>query len=477
MTKKVIIIDDSITQLNILKSLFEKAQWEAYCVRSANAAFSKIFEIAPDLIITDAIMPVYGGFRLIKTIRENPYISLIPIIVYSVLNESNAKFYVKEELSEYFLRKDDNAYELIDLAEEIVKKHPLSEEYKNAVLVKNEILKDETEENPEPDEIIKQDEESVEAVWETVADISELGSKLSLKSDFSFDDEKLISDFFTVVYPFLNYDLGVVCLESFEKKIKIAYFDIRDIILSPILQNKILSNTNSAEAILYKKYAPNLKITTNLEEFHSCLEFDFEYIEKQTAKVIFYSKKDDFWPDEEKKEIIKAVLDEFFKLRYINKNQQINKKESNRYLSGRLFGNLFSNAENKKNQNDTYFACIQISNFSDLKNNLTYEELDIINSKISEKIMNCLDKNEQIYKSDEDEYSIAIFAKDSKQAYNKLSFILNSINGITYNTYKTEVLAGASSCRFEETFNIAEAQKNAHNALEQANESQRVVIK
>ena len=105
MAKKVIIIDDSPTQLNYLKALFQNDSWEVFCVQNAKIAFEMFFVAAPDLIITDAIMPYLGGFQIVKSIRENDLISSIPTIVYSVLDENNAKYYLKENRNEYFLNK------------------------------------------------------------------------------------------------------------------------------------------------------------------------------------------------------------------------------------------------------------------------------------------------------------------------------------------------------------------------------------
>ena len=134
MVKKLIIIDDNSTQLNILKTLSTNQSWDVCGVQNAKIGYEMIFDFAPDLIITDAIMPVMGGFQLIKLIRQNETISKIPVIVYSVLNEVNAKFYIKEEYSEYFLRKESNQDKLIETANRIVEKFPLEDEYKNEIL-------------------------------------------------------------------------------------------------------------------------------------------------------------------------------------------------------------------------------------------------------------------------------------------------------------------------------------------------------
>ena len=66
MAKKLIIIDDSATQLNVLKTLFANDGWDVCGVQSAKIGHEMIFDFAPDLIITDAIMPLMGGFQLLK---------------------------------------------------------------------------------------------------------------------------------------------------------------------------------------------------------------------------------------------------------------------------------------------------------------------------------------------------------------------------------------------------------------------------
>ena len=51
-------------------SFFSYNFWEAYGATSAKVGYDMIFDIVPDLIITDAIMPVIGGFQLIKMVKK-----------------------------------------------------------------------------------------------------------------------------------------------------------------------------------------------------------------------------------------------------------------------------------------------------------------------------------------------------------------------------------------------------------------------
>ena len=274
------------------------------------------------------------------------------------------------------------------------------------------------------------------------------------------------------MYKELNYDLAVFSNYSFEDNEKKTYFDIKNIILSPILKNAILKKMDSTTSILYKKYAPNLNTIVNESEFLSKVEFNFEYNEHTIANFVFYSLEKLKWEDEQKINSIKDVLHNFSKVRNIKrKSQNSNSEEILNKYSKPL--NKFFNIKNNQN---THFGIIQISNYSDLVQNLSQEELDIINSKISEKIIECLDKNEQVYRNDEDEYDIVIFTKDEKHARYRLEYILKELQEITYNTNKMEIFICACSCYIENNFNINEAQKRTRKILEETIHQESVVI-
>ena len=480
MMKKVIIIDDSATSLNLLKTTFAKNSWEVYGAQNAKIAYEMIYDVAPDIIITDAIMPVMGGFQLLKTIRDDDAISKIPVIVYSILNESNAKFYIHEELSEYFLRKDDNVDELLKMAIEITNKYPLDEDYKKNILTVGLNFAKTLYKKEEETQIIQKEaqEEIIEDNIQKNIDEEELNKIFKENYDFHYSDEKIFSEIFTILYPLLEYDLFTINVYSYEKKEQSVFFDIRDIILSPIFQNKILTKYNAQDIILFKKYAPNLKMIINEDEFFSKIEFNFEYKEVNIANVAIYSKDKQKWQNEHNIETIKNILYKFFKARYINKNSLNNKKETyqNRYSSNKLDIN-FLNKFDETQKEDLYLGIVEVVNFSEIESSLSEEELDIINSKISEKIINYLEKDEQVYKNDKDEYIIVIFAKDEKQAKHKFMYIANTLNQISYESYSPEVVIGVSNCNISNSFNTYEAQKIARNALDLTSKQEKVVIK
>lgn len=474
MAKKLIIIDDSATQLNILKALFANEGWEVCGVQNAKIGYEMIFDYAPDLIISDAIMPIMGGFQLLKLIRKNEKISKIPIIVYSVLNESNAKFYINEEYSEYFLKKDDNQEKLLEMAKSIVEKFPLSEEYKEEILkigsenfksVKtlNEELKEELEN-------ISSDPENEDNALETQINLETIKATLKSNNDFSLGDEKNFAQILNELYEALKYNLAILNVFSFENEQNKVFFDIKDIILSPIFRNAILNKHETSLNFMYKKYAPNLDTIMQESEFLSKIEFDFKYKENNIANITFYSREKEKWEHLENQEELKEALYQYFKTRYISKTQNSKKEDIiNKYFS-------FNKFKDVKKELDTYFGAIQILNFSELELNLAADELDMLNSKISEKIIECIETNEQVYKNDNDEYNLIFFAKDLKHAKYRLDYILKEIEAISFNTYSVDSSIVAINCNIDGNFSLIEAQKKVRDFIEQAQEQEKVVV-
>ena len=463
MAKKVIIIDDSITSLNLLKNRFTSADWDVYGTSSAKDGYAMVFDVAPDLIITDAIMPLIGGFQFVRMLRDNPKTSKIPVIIYSVLPENNAKFYLKRDSIEYFLSKNEDIEKLISLSENVVKKHPIDEKYKFEILKSKFMSHLDKYEIKTPDTL---DEN-------TKFDRAELEKKFKEKYNFKFSNEKIFEDFFKILYPVLKYELCIVFPKhSFGGK-KTAFFDIKDIILSPIFQKKMLEKFGADDSVLYKKYAPNMNMIAQEDEFHSKIEFNFEFKDKPLADVIFYSREKSKWQDFEKIEIIKNVIHDFFRAYYVNKSSTISKKDS---FGEKYFGHKFNILNTQESSKIPFIGVISISNYTDVVAYLPKEETDLLNSKISEMIMKYLSDDERVIKNDEDEYTVIIQVTEYENAVDKFNFIISILEQIKYNNTAFEAFAGICECGANGNYDIFEAQKNAYKALEKTTTTEKTVI-
>lgn len=89
--KKVLIVDDNHDILDLLEVfLFGKYD----CVTALNGfeGLKTARELAPDLIITDIMMPVMDGIKFLNSLREDQTMAAIPVIaITSFVKKTNVK--------------------------------------------------------------------------------------------------------------------------------------------------------------------------------------------------------------------------------------------------------------------------------------------------------------------------------------------------------------------------------------------------
>jgi DNA-binding response OmpR family regulator len=99
--KKILIVDDEQINLEFFEVMLSKL---GFVVENANdgvEALEKVKTFLPDLILLDNIMPKMSGWEVTKTLKNDPQLSGIPIIMFSALDD------VKDKVAGFELGIDD----------------------------------------------------------------------------------------------------------------------------------------------------------------------------------------------------------------------------------------------------------------------------------------------------------------------------------------------------------------------------------
>jgi len=89
MRKKIIIVDDNVSYLSMVRNLL-KSFYEIYPAPSAEVLFKSMEKFIPDLVLLDVAMPVMNGFEAIKLMKENPRYKDIPVIFLTAKDDENS---------------------------------------------------------------------------------------------------------------------------------------------------------------------------------------------------------------------------------------------------------------------------------------------------------------------------------------------------------------------------------------------------
>ena len=71
--KKVLVVDDSKTELMFMTDLLQKSGFSVKTAENAEDAFRRLAEEKPDLILMDVVMPGQNGFQLTRARQDRAH--------------------------------------------------------------------------------------------------------------------------------------------------------------------------------------------------------------------------------------------------------------------------------------------------------------------------------------------------------------------------------------------------------------------
>jgi two-component system cell cycle response regulator len=77
---KVLVIDDDISMLGLLKLRLEKAGYQVLLAENGIAAGQLALSAAPNLILVDVDMPYWNGYGLVQRLKADPVTRHIPMV-------------------------------------------------------------------------------------------------------------------------------------------------------------------------------------------------------------------------------------------------------------------------------------------------------------------------------------------------------------------------------------------------------------
>ena len=89
----IFIVDDSPTEVHVLKSMLEKNGHTVDSADNAEAGIEKIKATKPDLVLMDVVMPGMNGFQATRALTKAPETENIPIIIVTTKDQETDKMW------------------------------------------------------------------------------------------------------------------------------------------------------------------------------------------------------------------------------------------------------------------------------------------------------------------------------------------------------------------------------------------------
>lgn len=88
--KKILIVDDSNTNIVLLESLLTRNGYTVFTALNGRQGLDSLGNILPDLVILDLKMPDLGGFEFLEVLKSNVEWMDIPVVILSAVSDSDS---------------------------------------------------------------------------------------------------------------------------------------------------------------------------------------------------------------------------------------------------------------------------------------------------------------------------------------------------------------------------------------------------
>src|SRR5882724_11287961 len=113
----ILIVDDSPTEVHVMKSVLEKHGYRIESASDGAEAISKAKAMKPDLIFMDVVMPGINGFQATRKLAADPETKSIPVIMVTSKDQETDRIWGMRQGAIDYLVKPVSADELVQKAQ------------------------------------------------------------------------------------------------------------------------------------------------------------------------------------------------------------------------------------------------------------------------------------------------------------------------------------------------------------------------
>ncbi|HST27279.1 MAG TPA: twitching motility response regulator PilH [Rudaea sp.] len=117
---RILIVDDSPSQLVGLKRIVEKLGHQVVTAEDGSAGVEAAKREVPDLILMDVVMPNLNGFQATRTISKDAKTSHIPIVLVTTKDQETDRVWGIRQGAKAYVTKPVNEGELVDMINKLL---------------------------------------------------------------------------------------------------------------------------------------------------------------------------------------------------------------------------------------------------------------------------------------------------------------------------------------------------------------------
>lgn len=110
----ILLVDDDEHILRSLEIYLKMEEFRVITASGGREAINILEEVRPDLIVLDIMMPEIDGFQVLKSVKDNPKVSSVPVIMLTAKSQDVDVLKGYDQGIASYMTKPFNLNELVD---------------------------------------------------------------------------------------------------------------------------------------------------------------------------------------------------------------------------------------------------------------------------------------------------------------------------------------------------------------------------
>lgn len=120
MTYRLLLIEDSPTQLLTIKRMLEGEGYDVIAAKNGAEGLARAYNESPDLIVSDVVMSGINGYQLCRLVKNDPDLCATPVVLLTKLDGSIDRFWGLKSGADRYIPKEPGFASLIKAIRELV---------------------------------------------------------------------------------------------------------------------------------------------------------------------------------------------------------------------------------------------------------------------------------------------------------------------------------------------------------------------
>lgn len=117
---KVLIVEDDESLRDVYREVFESEGFTVEIAKDGKEGIEKMSSFLPEIALLDLMMPRMSGFDVLKSVKDNPSLKNIPILVLTNINPDVQDLLKNWGARSFLLKADNTPGQVVDKARMIL---------------------------------------------------------------------------------------------------------------------------------------------------------------------------------------------------------------------------------------------------------------------------------------------------------------------------------------------------------------------